>query len=175
MPICRKCGQSFPSILLIDGKRHPVGGKRKYCLECSPFGRHNTRKLEFLDGSGEVLTCTLCNRSYVYARSGGHTRTLCNSCKTNRNKTERKQKCLDYKGGRCEICGYNRCKEALAFHHTDPTRKDFSISGAHCHPWKRVQEELDKCVLVCANCHAEIHSRPHMKIKVARKRTRLDN
>ena len=71
-----------------------------------------------------------------------------------------RQMAVEYKGGRCELCGYNRCLEALEFHHQDPSRKDFSISAqGHSRSWRKVQEEIDKCILVCANCHREIHTR----------------
>lgn len=64
-----------------------------------------------------------------------------------------------YKGSKCERCGYDRCVEALEFHHTDPTKKDFNISSkGHTRSWNRVQAELDKCVMLCANCHREIHA-----------------
>lgn len=46
---------------------------------------------------------------------------------------------------------------ALKFHHKDPAKKDFSIAGNHCRAWSVVVKELDKCVLVCSNCHDEIH------------------
>ena len=48
---------------------------------------------------------------------------------------------------------------ALHFHHRNPAEKDFSISGAHARSWVSISGELDKCDLVCANCHAEIHER----------------
>lgn len=67
---------------------------------------------------------------------------------------------VKYKGSKCEQCGYYRCLEALEFHHTDPTKKDFSISSrGYTRSWKRVQEELDKCVMLCANCHRETHAK----------------
>jgi hypothetical protein len=69
-----------------------------------------------------------------------------------------KEMALEYKGGKCERCGYDKCKSALAFHHLDPTKKDFGISAkGHTRSWNRIQKELDKCILVCLNCHAEIH------------------
>ena len=65
-----------------------------------------------------------------------------------------------YKGGKCELCGYDRCIEALEFHHTDPTKKDSNISSkGYTRSWKRVQEELDKCVMLCASCHRETHAK----------------
>jgi len=67
-----------------------------------------------------------------------------------------KKKLIEYKGGKCESCGYNKCDSALQFHHKDPTEKDFSISGKSL-SFDRLKEEVDKCMLVCSNCHAEIH------------------
>ena len=66
---------------------------------------------------------------------------------------------VSYKGGRCVICGYDRCIEALEFHHLDPTQKDFGISSkGYTRSWGKVKEEADKCVLLCANCHREVHA-----------------
>jgi hypothetical protein len=64
-----------------------------------------------------------------------------------------------YKGSQCQICEYDRCPAALEFHHPDPKQKDFSISGdGSTRSWERVKKEIEKCVLVCANCHREIHA-----------------
>lgn len=70
-----------------------------------------------------------------------------------------KQKLVDYKGGKCERCGYNKCLSALHFHHTDPNIKDFGIGMIRANPksWDSIIAEVDKCIMVCANCHAEIH------------------
>ena len=69
-----------------------------------------------------------------------------------------KTKALDYKGGKCQKCGYSRCREALEFHHIDPKEKDFMISHSNRRSWDAVKKELDKCVLLCTNCHNEEHS-----------------
>jgi len=69
-----------------------------------------------------------------------------------------KKMAVEYKGGSCQGCGYRNCVQALQFHHVNPEHKDFSFSRAGSKSWERLQVELDKCVLVCANCHAEIHS-----------------
>jgi len=67
---------------------------------------------------------------------------------------------VEYKGGKCEICGYDRCIEALEFHHKSISSKDFGISAkGYTRSWKKVMEELDKCIIVCANCHRELHVR----------------
>lgn len=69
-----------------------------------------------------------------------------------------KQQCVDYKGEKCCMCGYNNYNGALDFHHTDPTKKDFAISKVKTTRFNdRIKLELDKCILVCKNCHAEIH------------------
>jgi len=64
---------------------------------------------------------------------------------------------VEYKGGKCEKCGYNKCVKALTFHHLDPNEKDFTISGKS---WSvdKLKKEVDKCILVCSNCHIEIHA-----------------
>ncbi|HLB66093.1 MAG TPA: HNH endonuclease signature motif containing protein [Candidatus Saccharimonadales bacterium] len=68
-----------------------------------------------------------------------------------------KQKAIEYKGGKCQICGYVKYQGALDFHHIDPSTKSFGIGlNGHSRSWERVKEELDKCLLVCANCHREI-------------------
>lgn len=70
-----------------------------------------------------------------------------------------KEKSLAYKGGKCEKCGYNKCDSALEFHHLDHNKKDFGISqDGNTRPWNQIKEELDKCVLLCANCHRETHA-----------------
>lgn len=69
---------------------------------------------------------------------------------------ERKIKAVALKGGACTGCGYNKSIRALHFHHLDPTEKDFGLSRFDG-KWEKVLKELEKCLLVCANCHAEIH------------------
>jgi len=64
---------------------------------------------------------------------------------------------VEYKGGKCVQCGYNKNMKALVFHHINPNEKEFSLSGCHCISWKRIKKELDKCILLCANCHIEEH------------------
>jgi len=67
---------------------------------------------------------------------------------------------VHYKGGRCQICGYNRCAAGFDFHHTDPRTKDFTISKRMT-TFAAIRKELDKCVLLCATCHREVHDGWH--------------
>lgn len=65
---------------------------------------------------------------------------------------------VEYKGNKCEVCGYDKCGSALEFHHKEPNVKDFGISAkGYTRSWQKVKSELDKCILLCANCHRELH------------------
>ncbi len=66
---------------------------------------------------------------------------------------------VDYKGGKCAICGYAKCVDALDFHHVNPKTKKFGLGlGGLTRSWERVRKEADKCILICANCHREVHA-----------------
>lgn len=60
----------------------------------------------------------------------------------------------------CQICGYNKCENALELHHIDPTEKDFTFGKIIANPakWSTIVKELKKCILLCANCHREVHA-----------------
>ena len=69
-----------------------------------------------------------------------------------------KMKAVEVKGGCCERCGYDKSLRALHFHHRDPSQKDFSISNnGNAIAWSKIEKEIKKCILVCSNCHCEIH------------------
>ena len=106
-----------------------------------------------------LVTCN-CGREYNYVSKNrqGHTRTKCNSCSVNTRRKGVKDRCIEYKGGACSVCGYNKCKRALSFHHLDPSKKDFGVNKANAaRSWDSLKNELDKCILLCANCHMELH------------------
>lgn len=71
-----------------------------------------------------------------------------------------RERAIRYKGGRCQVCSYDGCAAAMDFHHTDPWSKDFTISQRMT-SFDAIKAELDKCVLVCARCHREIHEGLH--------------
>ena len=66
---------------------------------------------------------------------------------------------IDYKGGKCEKCGYDKCMRALEFHHLNPNEKDFGLSKNLSKSISALKAEADKCILLCSNCHAEEHQR----------------
>lgn len=112
-----------------------------------------------------MKTCSRCKEEHqedhFYIKSGSTRRTECRKCWNNivlRNQHRIKKLCVDYKGGSCQLCGYNKCVGALEFHHIDPTIKDFQISSSNVSSFNdTVKLELDKCLLLCANCHREQH------------------
>lgn len=153
MPICKKCGTNIPNYIKIDGKMRNLS-KRKFCLSCSPFGMHNTRNI----CNGNAGVCSVCGRGFLYDRHGGHRATTCSACMMARRRKLLKQKLVSYKGGKCEICGYGKCVSALEFHHINPNEKEFTFSRGMVFSYKRLVDEVDKCMLLCANCHREIHA-----------------
>ncbi len=113
----------------------------------------------------DIHECRVCKTSQPqsnFFKSGRHIDRICKVCKhesMQKRRQDFKQWCLKYKGGRCIVCGYNKSPRALHFHHLDPNQKDFKISNTRGNVIKRerIVVELDKCVLLCSNCHAEVH------------------
>ena len=165
MKTCLLCPNEIPATIKIDGKKRNLKN-RKYCFECSPFGEHNTKVLNHEPKSTTHKLCTRCNTSkelseFYKRRNDKEPSSYCKLC-TNSQTTERQQKlkqhAIGYKGGKCCICGYNKCAQALAFHHIDTSTKEFSIAHAKLTSFSKIKAELDKCILVCNNCHSEIHA-----------------
>lgn len=78
--------------------------------------------------------------------------------RTNILRRKYKAELVALKGGKCEKCGYDRYMGALEFHHLDPSKKDFSIGDYKNSHLEKMKKEVEKCILVCANCHREIHN-----------------
>lgn len=152
MPNCKTCNTYFSgNKKLPDGSKQNVR-RRLHCEECRP---PRVRQPPVV---GTTLTqCTTCPRQYVYDLSKGHRSDQCNSCVINHRRHFLKEQAVAYKGGCCQRCGYSKCIEALTFHHIDPTQKEFSLSGNHSRSWAKIKVELDKCLLLCQNCHTEVH------------------
>lgn len=72
-------------------------------------------------------------------------------------RTKTKLQAIKYKGGKCIICGYDECPQALDFHHVNPNEKDYVLSGG-TKSLEHLKPELDKCVLLCCRCHREVHA-----------------
>lgn len=78
---------------------------------------------------------------------------------------ELKERAIAYLGGQCKLCKYSSCPAALVFHHVDPREKEFEISSRMS--WEAIQKELNRCELLCSNCHAEVHAGWHPSLLLA--------
>lgn len=101
-----------------------------------------------------------------FPKKQAKTRHYCYECLPQENysgsdlRKQIKQWGLEYKGNKCVLCGYDKCISALDFHHTNPQEKEFELSNRNIKlDWDIVKKKLDKCIVVCANCHREIHSK----------------
>jgi hypothetical protein len=106
-----------------------------------------------------IKTCKTHGETEFVLEKRGYYR--CKQCRIDRVQARRekiKKLAVEYKGGKCEICGYNKCINALEFHHNDSSKKEFGIAAnGHCRSWENVKIEIDKCTLLCSNCHKESH------------------
>src|SRR5215213_5032260 len=97
-----------------------------------------------------------------YLRSGARGFYRCPRCSMERVAARRrriKEILVAEAGGRCRVCGYDIYIGALQFHHQDPTAKRFPVSrGGTTGSLDSMREEARKCVLLCANCHAEVEA-----------------
>ena len=107
----------------------------------------------------KILGCSRSLISYYVNPTGKQS----HNERQNKNRFTRKIKYKLLMGDKCQICGYDKCLDALQYHHNDPSQKEFDVSSAI---WgksnatnQQIQDELKKCTLVCANCHFEIHSK----------------
>lgn len=117
-----------------------------------------------------IRKCKICEKVFETKSS---TRIYCYECSGNSirsdNETRKHQKtilrrnmklqAIKMLGGKCSICGYNKCVDALEFHHKNPKEKEFKLGSGNTMSWEEYKNELKKCILVCSNCHKEIHSR----------------
>jgi hypothetical protein len=154
--------------------------RRKYCLTCSPFKSHNTANLtKRAARRSSRRTCVDCSKSLdissFYNRSGRddeHYMT-CKACwnyKRHLRQKANKQKAVDHLGGSCVICGYDSHLGSLHFHHVDPSEKEYDFSSGRSLSFEKVKAELEKCILVCGNCHSEIHAGLHPKYLISNER-----
>lgn len=150
---CIKCNAQIPNRTIVDGKTRNTSNRR-FCLLCSSFKSKHGGPIVV----GTVGVCDQCGREYVPNRNAGHRLRVCNSCRHVERRGVIKAKAVVFLGGRCVGCGYNKCIRSLNFHHINPGEKDFGIGGHNIRNWAKVKGELKKCILVCANCHGEIHA-----------------
>lgn len=154
MRVCKNCNKKFPYRLMVDGKIRSLT-KRKYCLECSPFGNHNTRDVIRLT---EPMECVTCKRNLSNRR-----RRFCQTCIKEKARYKIKKKIYQaLKECSCWVCGYDKGESGmyvLHFHHVNPENKTNTITEMlnSCHNFDKIMEEVRKCISICPTCHAEFH------------------
>lgn len=151
--------------LLCGSKRayqtgHLTSGATKSC------GCQNSKNFNLTEESDKV--CPICgnhflskmkNRIYCYDCSPSQTEV--SSAEYQRQKQRAiKHRLVLHKGGKCQRCGYDKCEGALQFHHRNPEEKEFTLGQINLSKDFSIDEllqEVDKCDLLCANCHSEEH------------------
>ena len=117
-----------------------------------------------------IKICEICNEKFD---TNSHSRIYCYNCSvessrkvnisTKHQKTilrrSMKIQAIKLLGGKCSICGYDKCIDALEFHHKNPSEKDFKLGSENTISWKEYKNEALKCIVVCSNCHKEIHAK----------------
>jgi hypothetical protein len=158
MPTCDFCNKTFPNWLIIEGKRRNLSS-RKYCLDCSPFEQHNTRRLIPRQKRLVSRKC-VCGETDPSNFYGQKTK-RCAKCHNEYTKEKGQQKrnyAIEKLGGKCTRCAYNEYRCSLEIHHTDPSKKDPNFSSMRGWCNERIDKELEHCVLLCANCHHAKHA-----------------
>lgn len=170
MKICALCGKEFKVNQTINGKQVYLQNRR-YCLECSPYKQHNTKKLDknYFSENPNVKICSHCKKEkntekdfFTRKSRSKQTRTPISWCKkcikeqTRYRQRQLKVQAIQYLGGKCIDCGYSGHPAAFDFHHRDPSQKDMKF-GMSCRSLDRIKSELDKCDILCAICHRIRH------------------
>lgn len=142
----------------------PILQTRVYCQDCRTIFLSKPRKRYKMTDEKNCRECGIEKTIYnTFSPEPGIWSTTCRKCGNKikkKSKTDIKQLCVDYKGGKCEVCNYNKSLAALDFHHLDPTQKEFTLAKKRgCSFNDEIKNELDKCSLLCANCHREEHAR----------------
>ena len=119
-------------------QKQPLEEAIRYCQHCQTYKKVE----EFKYKKRNIRHCKQCVRDQQVKRT-----------------RQFKLDCIDYKGGKCQKCGYKKCQAAIEFHHRIPEQKDFSINTNlnRRNIDDRIKKELDKCDILCANCHREEH------------------
>ncbi len=142
----RSCAAKF------NNKKYPKRKLTKCCHTC------NTRVLYNRKFCNNCLL--ICPIHKLLRKTYKNGKRKCIKCTTKNQTKHRRNKTLRLKamaGNKCQICNYSKSIRGLHFHHLDPKTKEFNISHGNNHSFKLMCNEASKCILICANCHAEVH------------------
>jgi transposase len=156
----RKEGKSYDEI-----KKELNISKSTISYHCKRYGLNSERRFDIEELKNYCKTHTIKEASEKFNvsistvkkyKDRSYSESKSNSQSVIEWRRRVKIRLVEYKGGECELCGYNKCISSLEFHHRNPKEKDFSVSGK-THSFEKLKNEVDKCILVCRNCHGEIH------------------
>lgn len=164
-----------------NNSKHPkrsVEGACKYCKKpiktTSRFCSKTCKKLHLekkrlIKMNQSTKKCPLCekelpNTGKFFAKKGKWLQSYCRKCQIIsdiKRQAQKKRDLVKIMGGCCVLCKYNNHFGSLDFHHLDPSEKEFGIGHSKNLSLKKLIEEAKKCILVCKNCHHEIHGGLH--------------
>ena len=156
---CKYCGQEFDT-------KQKLGGHIVWCKENpNRDGKSGfKRRIEEIpeEEIGKKTVMMKCDKhgytEFTLRKDGVYRCKKCASDAVQKRRRKLKEELVAYKGGKCERCGYDECIAALEFHHINPEEKEFGIGAAGItRSLESIKKEADKCVLLCCNCHRELH------------------
>lgn len=145
MKLC-PCGNSIPCNMRIDGKVRNLSNRTK-CLSCLPFQPNKPRK---------TLEERKTYNAFKNMRWYNSEKKRTGKDPINLRRIIRKSLIVRLLGGCCLLCGYDKCSRNLAFHHVHDKRRELSCTDFQC-SLETLEPEIKKCVLICNNCHGEVH------------------
>ncbi len=144
----------------LDKAKHSDSGIiRKITKECSLCHKVGPCSFTGMTQTGKPVYrtyCDLCRRKKEKLFRKARRKSITEQARL--RKIAIKKKCIEYLGGECYHCG-NRSINVLTFHHRDPEKKEHTISQIKDWSWEKIRKELDKCDMLCFNCHMEEHAR----------------
>lgn len=144
MKTCIICQAAFKSTIVIGGIRRNLKNRTK-CLNCAPFQSSKSKPISEARRSAALKS----KRYYYKQKEMGIDR-----IKMLRN--TRKKTIINLLGGKCQICTYSKTPRNLVFHHLQNKEFNLSTRGFQ-YKYSKLLHEIKKCILVCHNCHGEIH------------------
>lgn len=129
---------------------------KKTCTKCHVEKNTSEFRKDKDKSDGLQTFCKVCARAHH--RSNYSTKYAAKySARNNKRRQDATMKLQEYKQQlACKVCGETE-PVCLEFHHLDPATKDLAISQMMSYTWERIQEEIQKCVCLCSNCHRKVH------------------
>jgi hypothetical protein len=156
MKQCIKCGEQFSTTYDDNGVITKLYDSRKCCVGCAPIGVIPGNYSEF----NKQITCVVCKTHFNFiGHNGNFSHKMCAKCYRRHFRKLFKDKAIEYGGGKCKHCGYNKHKDILQFHHLKD--KNFTIGHVGKISWNKLIKEIDKCILLCPTCHRKAHTYKH--------------